>query len=56
MRAEYYFSVTSPFCYIGNQRIFDIEKQYNIKWKLKPYALKTNYSKSKVFVNLFYTY
>lgn len=42
MKLEYYFSVTSPFCYIGNQRIFDIERQYNIKWELKPYAIETS--------------
>ncbi len=39
MKLKYYFSTTSPFCYTGNQRIFDMEKDFGFKWELKPYAI-----------------
>ena len=40
MKLKYYFSTTSPFCYTGNQRIFDMEKEFGFKWELKPYAIE----------------
>jgi len=40
MKLKYYFSVTSPFCYVGNPRIFDMEKTFGITWELKPYAIE----------------
>ncbi|MBI5376183.1 MAG: 2-hydroxychromene-2-carboxylate isomerase [Candidatus Schekmanbacteria bacterium] len=40
MKLQYYFSTTSPFCYYGNKRIFDMEKEFGIKWELKPYVIE----------------
>ena len=40
MNLKYYFSTTSPFCYVGNKRIFDMEKEFGFKWELKPYAIE----------------
>lgn len=39
MKFRYYFSVTSPFCYVGNQRIFSMEQDFGIKWELKPFVI-----------------
>lgn len=40
MKFKYYFGIASPFSYLGNPRIFDMEKELGITWELKPYAIK----------------
>jgi len=39
MKFRYYFSVTSPFCYVGNKRIFELEEEFGINWELKPFVI-----------------
>ena len=40
MKYKYYFAIACPFCYLGNPRIFAMEKEFGIKWELKPYSLE----------------